>query len=118
MGMTNAGTRRVGRRAAESLMRAWTFMLRHSPSSLAPCHPRAGGRADPALGATGGNLHNQAPGDRDAPGEQSFERVRLGRREAISIMLATWIEGAAKGRHGGPVRAGMWSAVVVGTHPI
>ena len=33
-------------------------------------------------------------------------------------MLSTWIEGAAKGRHGGPVRAGMWSAVVVGTHPI
>src|SRR5207302_2294668 len=33
-------------------------------------------------------------------------------------MLATWIEAPAKGRHGGPVRAGMWSAVVVGTHPI
>ncbi len=33
-------------------------------------------------------------------------------------MLATWIEGSAKGRQGGPVRAGMWSAVVVGTHPI
>ena len=33
-------------------------------------------------------------------------------------MVATWIESAAKGRHGGPVRAGMWSAVVVGTHPI
>lgn len=33
-------------------------------------------------------------------------------------MFATWIESAAKGRHGGPVRAGMWSAVVVGTHPI
>lgn len=33
-------------------------------------------------------------------------------------MLATWIEAAAKGRHGGPVRAGMWSSVVVGTHPI
>ena len=33
-------------------------------------------------------------------------------------MVATWIEAAAKGRHGGPVRAGMWSAVVVGTHPI
>ncbi|WP_148259878.1 glycosyl hydrolase [Isosphaera pallida] len=28
-----------------------------------------------------------------------------------------WIESAAKGRHGGPVRAGMWSAVVVGTYP-
>ncbi|MFI5455136.1 MAG: glycosyl hydrolase [Isosphaerales bacterium] len=33
-------------------------------------------------------------------------------------MLATWIETAAKGRLGGPVRAGMWSAVVIGTHPI
>ncbi len=33
-------------------------------------------------------------------------------------MLATWIEAAAKGRHGGQVRAGMWSSVVVGTHPI
>ena len=33
-------------------------------------------------------------------------------------MLATWIEVPAKGRHGGPVRAGMWSTVVVGTHPI
>lgn len=33
-------------------------------------------------------------------------------------MVSTWIEAAAKGRHGGPVRAGMWSACVVGTHPI
>ncbi len=33
-------------------------------------------------------------------------------------MVSTWIEASAKGRHGGPVRAGMWSAVVVGTHPI
>ena len=33
-------------------------------------------------------------------------------------MLTTWIEAAAKGRHGGPVRAGHWSTVVVGTHPI
>jgi glucoamylase len=33
-------------------------------------------------------------------------------------MLSTWIEAAAKGRHGGQVRAGMWAAVVVGTHPI
>jgi GH15 family glucan-1,4-alpha-glucosidase len=33
-------------------------------------------------------------------------------------MVTTWIEASAKGRHGGPVRAGMWSAVVVGTHPI
>ena len=33
-------------------------------------------------------------------------------------MLATWIEVPAKGRHGGQVRAGMWSAIVVGTHPI
>ena len=33
-------------------------------------------------------------------------------------MLATWIETAAKGRGGGPIRAGMWSAAVIGTHPI
>ncbi|MDE2506007.1 MAG: glycosyl hydrolase [Planctomycetota bacterium] len=33
-------------------------------------------------------------------------------------MVSTWIESSAKGRLGGPVRAGMWSAVVVGTHPI
>jgi glucoamylase len=33
-------------------------------------------------------------------------------------MLWTWIEADAKGRHGGQVRAGMWVAVVVGTHPI
>lgn len=33
-------------------------------------------------------------------------------------MVSTWIESAAKGRHGGPVRAGMWSSVVLGTHPI
>jgi glucoamylase len=33
-------------------------------------------------------------------------------------MQSTWIEAAAKGRNGGPVRAGVWSAVVVGTHPI
>ena len=33
-------------------------------------------------------------------------------------MVATWIETAAKGRHGGAVRAGMWSVVVIGTHPI
>ena len=33
-------------------------------------------------------------------------------------MLATWIETAAKGRRGGPVRAGMWSAAVIGTHPV
>jgi glucoamylase len=33
-------------------------------------------------------------------------------------MLATWIETAAKGRAGGPIRAGMWSAAVIGTHPI
>jgi GH15 family glucan-1,4-alpha-glucosidase len=33
-------------------------------------------------------------------------------------MVATWIESAAKGRHGGPVRAGMWASVVIGTHPI
>jgi glucoamylase len=33
-------------------------------------------------------------------------------------MVTTWIESSAKGRNGGPVRAGMWSAVVLGTHPI
>ncbi len=33
-------------------------------------------------------------------------------------MVATWIEASAKGRHGGAVRAGMWSVVVVGTHPV
>ncbi len=33
-------------------------------------------------------------------------------------MDSTWIEAPAHGRHGGPVRAGMWSTVVVGTHPI
>src|SRR5262249_44333064 len=33
-------------------------------------------------------------------------------------MLATWIETAAKGRQGGPVRAGMWSVVVIGSYPI
>ncbi len=33
-------------------------------------------------------------------------------------MVSTWIETAAKGRHGGPVRAGIWSACVLGTHPI
>jgi glucoamylase len=33
-------------------------------------------------------------------------------------MKSTWIEASAKGRHGGPVRAGMWSTVVLGTHPI
>ena len=33
-------------------------------------------------------------------------------------MMATWIETAAKGRGGGPIRAGMWSAAVIGTHPV
>ncbi len=33
-------------------------------------------------------------------------------------MLAAWIETPAKGRNAGPVRAGMWSAVVVGSHPV
>ncbi len=33
-------------------------------------------------------------------------------------MLAAWIETPAKGRNGGPVRAGMWSAVVIGSHPV
>ena len=34
------------------------------------------------------------------------------------VMLAAWIETPAKGRNGGPVRAGMWSAVVIGSHPV
>jgi hypothetical protein len=38
--------------------------------------------------------------------------------ETKKAMLATWIETAAKGRLGGPVRAGMWSTAVIGTHPI
>ena len=38
--------------------------------------------------------------------------------ETKKAMLATWIETAAKGRLGGPVRAGMWSTAVIGTHPV
>lgn len=34
------------------------------------------------------------------------------------MSASTWIELTAKGRHAGPVRAGMWSTVVIGTHPI
>lgn len=33
-------------------------------------------------------------------------------------MATTWIESSARGRHGGPIRAGMWGSVVIGTHPI
>lgn len=33
-------------------------------------------------------------------------------------MHSTWIESPAQGRHGGPVRAGQWSFVVIGTHPV
>ena len=33
-------------------------------------------------------------------------------------MVATWIESAAQGRNAGPIRAGMWSAAVIGTHPV
>lgn len=33
-------------------------------------------------------------------------------------MQSTWIESPSRGRQGGPVRAGMWSTVVIGTHPI
>ena len=33
-------------------------------------------------------------------------------------MLTSWIETAASGRHGGPIRAGMWGSVVLGSHPI
>ncbi|RUL89739.1 glycoside hydrolase family 15 protein [Tautonia sociabilis] len=32
-------------------------------------------------------------------------------------MLTSWIEAAASGRHGGPIRAGMWGSVVLGSHP-
>src|SRR5690349_7313819 len=74
-------------------------------------------RLDPALGATGRNLHNQSPEAWERSLRTSLGAGRSG-REAISVMVTTWIEAAAKGRHGGPVRAGMWSAVVVGTHPI
>ena len=52
-------------------------------------------------------------------GSSSHPSVReTGRRETHKAMLATWIETAAKGRLGGPVRAGMWSTAVIGTHPI
>ena len=33
-------------------------------------------------------------------------------------MVSTWIESPARGRLGGPVRAGSWSTVVIGTHPV
>ena len=39
-------------------------------------------------------------------------------RDGGGVMVATWIEAAAKGRHGGAVRAGMWSVVVIGMHPV
>jgi GH15 family glucan-1,4-alpha-glucosidase len=32
-------------------------------------------------------------------------------------MLTSWIEAAASGRLGGPIRAGMWGTVVLGSHP-
>src|SRR5207302_10179313 len=51
------------------------------------------------------------------PGRSPTPKV-VRRHEANLIMVSTWFETAAKGRHGGPVRAGMWSACVVGTHPI
>lgn len=33
-------------------------------------------------------------------------------------MHTTWIESPVQGRHGGPIRAGQWSFVVIGTHPV
>ncbi|MFM7594368.1 MAG: glycosyl hydrolase, partial [Isosphaeraceae bacterium] len=33
-------------------------------------------------------------------------------------MHTTWIESPIQGRHGGPIRAGQWSFVVIGTHPV
>ncbi len=63
---------------------------------------------DSTLASLRGNLDNCRP--------------RMSRRVGAvgkgGAMLTTWIEVPAKGRHGGQVRAGMWSAVVVGTHPI
>ena len=47
-----------------------------------------------------------------------FESATPARVRGHRLMLATWIETAAKGRLGGPVRAGMWSAAVIGTHPV
>ncbi|QDV37300.1 hypothetical protein ElP_52350 [Tautonia plasticadhaerens] len=32
-------------------------------------------------------------------------------------MLTSWIEASASGRQGGPIRAGMWGNVVLGSHP-
>jgi glucoamylase len=47
-----------------------------------------------------------------------FDRWNPAKPRDHHAMLATWIEMAAKGRLGGPVRAGMWCAAVIGTHPI
>jgi hypothetical protein len=33
-------------------------------------------------------------------------------------MHTTWIESPVQGRHGGPIRAGQWAFVVIGTHPV
>ncbi len=33
-------------------------------------------------------------------------------------MQTTWIESPVQGRHGGPIRAGQWAFVVIGTHPV
>ncbi len=34
------------------------------------------------------------------------------------MTITTWIETPARGRHGGPIRAGQWAVTVLGTHPI
>ena len=51
-------------------------------------------------------------------GSSPFECVTPVRVRGHRVILATWIETAAKGRLGGPVRAGIWSAAVIGTHPV
>ena len=78
------------------------------------------------LGADSGKHQNRTSNleaswatGREAAGCRSRPRVAIPSRvRDRRVMLATWIETAAKGRHGGPVRAGMWSAVVIGSHPI
>ena len=83
-------------------------------SSIPPLRP---------LGAIGRTVENCPTGQKDRPigvgaalggGSTARERSSAGG----GAMVATWIEAAAKGRHGGAVRAGMWSVVVIGTHPV
>src|SRR5689334_20207125 len=72
---------------------------------------------------------NTRIGRRDRVGPGHRERTRRGYRSRLRVanasrvrdrrvMLAAWIETPAKGRNAGPVRAGMWSAVVIGSHPV